>query len=74
MKVGDEVRVKIGSVPRVARVTDGSFNVNEGELALSPGSSGYDNRFIELFLRGGSAQAHFDYKAVVEARVELEQR
>jgi hypothetical protein len=74
LREGDQVRVKIGQVPRVATVTAGSFNINEGELALAPGSSGYENRFIELFLRGGSAQAHFDGKPVVEAQVRIQKR
>ena len=73
-KEGEHVRVKIGQTPRIATVTAGSFNINEGELALAPGSSGYSNRFIELFLRGGSAQAHFDHKAVVEVPVRIERR
>ena len=74
LKDGDQVRVKIGQTPRVATVTTGSFNINEGELALAPGSSGYSNRFVELFLRGGSAQAHFDNKPVVEAEVRIQIR
>ncbi|MFM1846971.1 MAG: hypothetical protein RL417_445 [Pseudomonadota bacterium] len=50
-----QVRVEGGSNIRTATVVTGSFNINEGELALSPGSSGYSDRFWELFQRGGSA-------------------
>ncbi len=41
----------------------GVRSVAEGELALAPGSSGWplrdggERRFLELFLRGGSAAA-----------------
>jgi hypothetical protein len=67
---GQQVRIKIGRTPRVATKTTGSFNINEGELALAPGSSGYGRRFVELFLRGGSAQQHFD--AETEDRIKFQ--
>ena len=52
-----------------AIVSDGSFSVAEGELALAPGSSGWplrdggERRFLELFLRGGSAAARLGHPA-----------
>lgn len=58
---GARVLVRIGEVAATAIVTDGTFAVAEGELALAPGSSGWPTRgggrrvFYELFLRGGSA-------------------
>ncbi len=53
--------MRVGHASATAVVSDGSFSVTEGELALAPGSSGWpmheggDRRFLELFLRGGSA-------------------
>src|ERR687895_1932794 len=38
---GSIVRVGIGDVEREAHVSDGSFEVEEGKLALAPGSSGW---------------------------------
>ena len=67
---GQQVRVKIGRTPRVATVTTGSFNINEGELALAPGSSGYDRKFVELFLRGGSACQHFGTETEEVVRIQ----
>ena len=58
---GERVLVRVGHAATTAIVSDGSFSVTEGELALAPGSSGWplpgggDRRFLELFLRGGSA-------------------
>ena len=58
---GERVLVRVGQAATTAIVSDGSFSVAEGELALSPGSSGWpsrgggERRFLELFLRGGSA-------------------
>jgi S-adenosyl-l-methionine hydroxide adenosyltransferase len=57
---GSDVLVTIGSTVRTATVASGSFNVKEGNLALSPGSSGHDRRFWELFKRGGSAWEEFN--------------
>jgi hypothetical protein len=60
---GERVLVRVGPATTTAIVSDGSFSVAEGELALAPGSSGWprraagDRRFLELFLRGGSAAA-----------------
>jgi hypothetical protein len=45
--------------------SDGSFRVSEGTLAFAPGSSGWtlndkqQVRWMELFLRGGSAWKRF---------------
>lgn len=62
---GERVLVRIGDVSATAIVSDGTFAVAEGELALAPGSSGWPTRsgrrraFYELFLRGGSAAQRF---------------
>jgi hypothetical protein len=58
---GERVRVRVGGGVTTAIVSDGTFAVAEGELSLAPGSSGWplgaggERRFLELFLRGGSA-------------------
>jgi S-adenosylmethionine hydrolase len=62
---GSAARVRIGEVEREAYVSDGSFEVEEGKLALAPGSSGWTDAagketvWMELFLRGGSAWEEF---------------
>lgn len=60
--VGKKLSIKIGSFINEAICVDGSFTVPEGVLAFAPGSSGWTNptnkqpiRWMELFLRGGSA-------------------
>ncbi len=58
-KQGSKVQVIIDGVVRTALVSGGSFSVAEGELAFSFGSSGYNDPFVELFLRGGNAWKHF---------------
>ncbi len=64
---GERVLVRAGDAAITAIASDGSFSVSEGELALAPGSSGWptrdggERRFLELFLRGGSAAARFGH-------------
>ena len=58
-------RVDIGGISREALASDGSFAVPQGEMALAPGSSGWQTRragtvrWMELFLRGGNAWEAF---------------
>jgi hypothetical protein len=64
---GERVLVRVGQAATTAIVSDGTFSVAEGELALAPGSSGWplaaggQRRFFELFLRGGSAAARLGH-------------
>ena len=59
LKPGQPVLVKINDMKRTAYFTDGTFSVHEGELAFAPGSSGHDDKCMELFLRGLSAWKEF---------------
>jgi S-adenosylmethionine hydrolase len=60
-----KVVVRVGDVVSDAIYSDGSFRVPEGTLAFAPGSSGWalpeqkPVRWMELFLRGGSAWRRF---------------
>ncbi len=56
---GTRLKISIGSQSKTATVATGSFNILEGDLAFSPGSSGHDKRYWELFKRGGSAADEF---------------
>ncbi len=58
--------IRIGNVTSDAIYSDGSFQVPEGTLAFAPGSAGWVSanggeqiRWMELFLRGGSAWERF---------------
>lgn len=53
------ITITLNGQTKEARFTDGSFNVKQGELAFAPGSSGYDDPFMEIFYRGKSAQQLF---------------
>lgn len=58
-KPGQEIEIDINGTEIVARVATGSFSVPEGNFALAPGSSGWDQRFWEVFQRGGNAAQSF---------------
>ncbi len=61
---GQHVQVAIGSHIQEAIYTDGVFNIAAGQLAFAPGSSGHDDKFMELFVRGKSAYKLFEGPSV----------
>jgi S-adenosylmethionine hydrolase len=71
-KPGQMLTVEVNKKKHVATYTDGTFNIVEGELAFAPGSSGHDDRFMELFLRGGSAEKLFD-NPEVESEIKIKE-
>lgn len=55
LKPGQKLVIEINGVRHEATFTDGSFNIQEGQVAYAPGSTGHDDRFMEVFYRGQSA-------------------
>ncbi|MDJ0954182.1 MAG: hypothetical protein QNJ81_10930 [Acidimicrobiia bacterium] len=51
LAVGDRVLVTLNGVTLAGVISDGGFTVPRGVLAVNAGSSGYDDPFVELFLR-----------------------
>ncbi len=58
-KPGQKLLIQLNGRSNQATFSDGVFNIAEGETAFAPGSSGYDDRFMEIFVRGGSAYEQF---------------
>jgi S-adenosylmethionine hydrolase len=52
---GQKLVIEVNGVRHEATFTDGSFNIQEGQVAYAPGSTGHDDRFMEVFYRGQSA-------------------
>ena len=50
-EMGQEVQVILNGVNMLGVIALGGFSVDRGVLAVNAGSSGYDDPFIELFLR-----------------------
>jgi hypothetical protein len=67
-KMGQSVQVICNGVSMLGVIATGGFTVDRGVLAVNAGSSGYDNPFVELFLRvhhmsEKTAAVRFDYPA-----------
>ena len=65
-KPGEKVQVILNNVNMVGVFSIGGFQVDRGVLAINAGSSGYDDPFIEMFLRvhhmsEKTAAVRFDY-------------
>lgn len=65
---GQSVQVICNGVSMLGVVATGGFSVDRGVLAVNVGSSGYDDPFVELFLRvhhmsEKTAAVRFDYPA-----------
>jgi S-adenosyl-l-methionine hydroxide adenosyltransferase len=74
---GTKISLKIGLYIDEATYVDGSFTVPERGLAFAPGSSGWTTsdgkrqfRWMELFLRGGSAWERFG-KPKLDERIKM---
>lgn len=66
LPVGSGVLVTLNGVTLAGVISDGGFTVERGVLAVNVGSSGYDDPFVELFLRvhhmsEKTAAVRFDY-------------
>ena len=69
---GQDITITLNGMAHQAVFTDGSFHVAEGVLAFAPGSTGHDDRFMEIFYRGQSAQKLFNHP-LVESTFSLEE-
>lgn len=56
----NEIAIEINSKTRNIALRDVVHEIEEETIAMIPGSSGGDDPYMELFLRGGSAAAAFD--------------
>lgn len=48
---GDRLEIRLNGLSQVGMVGIGGFSVEQGELAVSAGSSGFNDPFVELFRR-----------------------
>ncbi|MDQ3008551.1 MAG: hypothetical protein M3Q81_03055 [bacterium] len=68
LKDGETVQVILNGVSMIGVIATGGFSVDRGVLAVNIGSSGYDDPFVEFFLRvhhmtEKTAAVRFDYPA-----------
>ncbi|MFB6159357.1 MAG: SAM hydroxide adenosyltransferase [Candidatus Nanohalobium sp.] len=55
LEKGEKIEVEVNDMKQQMTRSDGIFHVPEGELVYAPGSSGGEDSFMEIVLRGGSA-------------------
>jgi S-adenosylmethionine hydrolase len=55
----NRVEVGLGGQSHTVSVASGVFGVEQGKLVLAPGSTGGDDSYLEISLRGGSATNRF---------------
>lgn len=70
-KSGQKVAIKLNDVVNIATVADQAYHISDGEMVYAPGSSGGENRFMEIWVRGGSAYKIFN-KPKVEQGFSIE--
>lgn len=58
-KPGQKLVISFKNNSQEAFFTDGTFNIPHGALAFAPGSSGHEDKFMEIFYRGASASQLF---------------
>ena len=63
-KFGETITITINNKTLNALYSDGIFNAENETLVVAPGSSGYNDMFIEIVFRGGSAARLFDNPTV----------
>lgn len=69
-KPGQHILIKLNGRRHRATFSDGVFNIMEGETAYAPGSSGYEDKCMEIFVRGSSASELFG-RPFVEQEFEI---
>jgi S-adenosylmethionine hydrolase len=58
-KPGQKLAITLNDHTHIVYFTDGIFNIPTGQIAFAPGSSGHEDRFMEIFYRGGNTAALF---------------
>lgn len=57
--VGTRIQIVVNEVQREGVVGDETYYVEDGKISFAPGSTGGDDRFMEIWVRGGSAWEAF---------------
>ncbi len=57
--VGTQVKITVNNVTKIGVVADETYKVKDGDVSFAPGSTGGRDRFMEIWVRGGSAWEAF---------------
>lgn len=71
IREGTRVKITVGGVIKQGHVGGETYHVKDGEVSFAPGSTGGDDRFMEIWVRGDSAWEAFG-KPGVESKFEVQ--
>ncbi len=69
--VGSKVKITVNGISKEGVVSDETYKVQDGDVSFAPGSTGGDDRFMEIWVRGESAWEAFG-KPKVETEFKVE--
>ncbi len=58
--VGKKVKITVNNVSKYGVVADETYKVKDGDVSFAPGSTGGQDRFMEIWVRGASAWEAFN--------------
>ncbi len=59
LPVGKKVAITVNGITKSGVVADETYKVKDGDVSFAPGSTGGSDRFMEIWVRGGSAWEAF---------------
>lgn len=59
-KPGQEITITLNGQTKKGVVGSETYHISDGELSLAPGSTGGDDKFLEIWIKGGSAYQTFN--------------
>lgn len=59
LSAGTKTKIVVGEVERTGVVVDETYQVEDEQISFAPGSTGGEDRFMEIWVRGGSAWEAF---------------
>ncbi len=61
LTVGQKVSITVNSITKNGVVADETYKVKDGDISFAPGSTGGEDRFMEIWVRGASAWETFNH-------------
>ncbi len=66
IRLGDKIKIKINGISKTGIYVNETFDVADGQISYAPGSTGGSDRYMEIWVKGGSAWEIFGQPAVEE--------
>jgi S-adenosylmethionine hydrolase len=66
LQAGKKIKITVNNITKTGVVADETYKVKDGDVSFAPGSTGGTDRFMEIWVRGGSAWDAFGKPKVEE--------